>query len=133
MFHEVGTDDQSTTTAAPIAAYLESSDVDIDDGYNFGFVWRVIPDLTFRGSTVSSPSVMLSLKARINSGSDYTTAFTDPTNVTRTATIPVEQYTGQVYTRIRGRQMAFRVDSSALGVAWQVGAMRIDIRPDGRR
>jgi len=133
MFHEVGSDDQSTTTAAPIAAYLESSDVDIDDGNNFAFVWRVIPDLTFRGSTAESPRVMLSLKARINSGSAYTTAFTDPTNVTRTATVPVEQYTGQVYTRIRGRQMAFRVDSSDLGVAWQVGAMRIDIRPDGRR
>jgi hypothetical protein len=100
---------------------------------NFGFVWRVIPDLTFRGSTITSPSVMLSLKARINSGSGYTTAFTDPTNVTRTSTIPVEEYTGQVYTRIRGRQMAFRVDSSDVGVAWQVGAMRIDIRPDGRR
>jgi len=133
MFHEVGSDDQSTTTAAPIAAYLESSDVDIDDGNNFAFIWRVIPDLTFRGSTAESPRVMLSLKARINSGSAYTTAFTDPTNVTRTATVPVEQYTGQVYTRIRGRQMAFRVDSSDLGVAWQVGAMRIDIRPDGRR
>jgi hypothetical protein len=133
MFHEVGSDDQSTTTAVPIAAYLESSDVDIDDGNNFAFVWRVIPDLTFRGSTAESPRVMLSLKARINSGSAYTTAFTDPTNVTRTAIVPVEQYTGQVYTRIRGRQMAFRVDSSDLGVSWQVGAMRIDIRPDGRR
>jgi hypothetical protein len=135
MFHEVGTDDQSTTTIAPIVAYLESSDFDIGDGHNFGFVWRVIPDLTFRGSTATSPPprVMLSLKARINSGSDYTTAFTDPTNVTRTATIPVEQYTGQVYTRVRGRQMAFRVDSSDLGVAWQVGAMRLDIRQDGRR
>ena len=133
LFHEYGTDDQMSTTPAPIAAYLESSDIDIDDGHNFGFVWRVIPDLTFRGSTVTSPSVMLSLKARINSGSGYTTAFTDPTNVTRTSTIPVEEYTGQVYTRIRGRQMAFRVDSSDVGVAWQVGAMRIDIRPDGRR
>lgn len=133
MFHEVGTDDQSCVTIAPIVAYLESSDVDIDDGNNFGFVWRIIPDLTFRGSTAESPRVMLSMKARINSGSNYTTALTDPTNVTRTATVPVEQYTGQVYIRLRGRQLAFRVDSSDVGVAWQVGAMRMDIRPDGRR
>ena len=133
MYHEVGTDDQSTSTKQPILAYLESSDFDIGDGHNFGFVWRVIPDITFRGSTTESPRVMLSLKARINSGSNYTTSFTDPTNVTRTSTAPVEQYTGQVYTRVRGRQMAFRVDSSDVGTAWQVGAMRIDIRQDGRR
>lgn len=133
MFHEYGVDDQSCTTTAPIAAYLESSDFDIGDGNNFSFVWRVVPDLTFRNSTAESPRVMLSLKARLNSGSAYTTAFTDPTNVTRTATVPVEQYTGQVYTRIRGRQMAFRVESVDLGVAWQVGAMRIDLRQDGRR
>jgi hypothetical protein len=74
---------------------------------------------------------MLTVKARQNSGSNYTPA-DDPT-VTRTATIPVEQYTGQVYTRVRGRQMAFRIDSTDLGVAWQMGMMRIDVRPDGRR
>lgn len=133
MFHEYGVDDASCTTTVPIAAYLESSDFDIGDGNNFSFVWRVVPDLTFRNSTATSPRVMLSLKARLNSGSAYTTAFTDPTNVTRTNTVPVEQYTGQVYTRIRGRQLAFRVESTDLGVAWQVGAMRIDLRQDGRR
>lgn len=133
MFHEYGVDDESCTTTVPIAAYLESSDFDIGDGNNFSFVWRIVPDLTFRNSTAESPRVMLTMKARLNSGSAYTTALTDPTNVTRTASVPVEQYTGQVYTRIRGRQMAFRVDSSDLGVAWQVGAMRIDLRQDGRR
>lgn len=133
MFHEYGTDDQSTTTAQPIAAYLESSDFDIGDGQEFGFMWRILPDLTFRGSTVTSPRVMLSIKARLNSGSSYETALTDPTNVTRTSSTPVEQYTGQVYTRIRGRQAALRIDSTEVGVAWQVGAMRIDVRKDGRR
>jgi hypothetical protein len=133
MFHENGVDDGSQVNPVPIEAYLESSDFDIGDGHNFGFMWRVIPDITFRGSTGESPRVMLSIKARVNSGSNYTTAFTDPTNVTRTSTVPVEQYTGQVYTRIRGRQAAFRVDSTDLEVAWQVGAMRIDVRQDGRR
>jgi hypothetical protein len=76
---------------------------------------------------------MLSIKARTNSGTAYTTAFTDPTNVTRTSAVPVEQYTGQVYTRVRGRQAAFRIDSSDLGTVWQIGVMRVDIKPDGRR
>jgi len=96
-----------------------------------GFVWRIIPDMKFVGSTGSSPSVTLTVKPRQNSGSNYTTG--DSPTVTRTATIPIEQYTGQVYTRIRGRQMSFRVSSDGLGSSWQMGAMRIDIRPDGRR
>ncbi len=133
LFHEYGNDDQSSPTALPITAYLESSDFDIGDGHNFGFMWRVLPDITFRGSTGASPRVVLSIKARLNSGSSYTTAFTDPTNVTRTSSSPVELYTGQVYTRVRGRQAAFRVDSDTVGTAWQVGAMRIDVRQDGRR
>ena len=137
MYHENGCDDKSLGNAYPLAieAYLESSDFDIGDGNNFGFIWRILPDLTFRGSTGVSPEIMLSLKSRINSGSAYTTAFTDPNNVTRTsaATITPEEYTGQVYIRARGRQAAFRVDSTEVGTAWQVGAMRIDVRQDGRR
>ena len=131
MFHEYGTDDNSTGSAQPIEAYVESSDFDIGDGHNRGFVWRIIPDMKFVGSTGSSPSVTLTVKPRQNSGSNYTTG--DSPTVTRTATFPIEQYTGQVYTRVRGRQMAFKVSSDGLGVAWQMGAMRIDVRPDGRR
>ena len=131
MFHEIGVDDGSTTVAKPIAAYIETSDFDIQDGQSFGYVWRMLPDLNFTGSTADSPSVTLTVKPRQNSGSNYTAA--DQPTVTRTSTIPIQQYTGQVYTRIRGRQMAFRVDSADLGVAWQMGMMRIDIRPDGRR
>jgi uncharacterized iron-regulated membrane protein len=74
---------------------------------------------------------MLTVRPRQNSGVNYTTA--DMPIVTRTATIPIQQYTGQVYTRVRGRQMAFRVDSTDLGVAWQMGMMRLDVKPDGRR
>lgn len=131
LFHEIGVDDESMTVARPIEAYIETSDFDIQDGQSFGYVWRIVPDLNFIGSTANDPSVTLTVKPRQNSGSNYTAA--DTPVVTRTATIPVQQYTGQVYTRIRGRQMAFRVDSTDLGVAWQMGAMRISIRPDGRR
>jgi hypothetical protein len=131
LFHEFGNDDASVTPAEPIAAFIESSDFDIQDGQSFGYVWRILPDLNFTGSTGASPTVTLTVKPRQNSGSNYTAA--DQPTVTRTSVIPIQQYTGQVYTRIRGRQMAFRVDSADLGVAWQMGMMRIDVRPDGRR
>jgi hypothetical protein len=131
MLHEVGNDDQSVTPPLPIVAFIESSDFDIQDGQNFGYVWRILPDLNFTGSTTANPAVTLTVKPRQNSGSNYTAA--DTPTVTRTSVIPIQQYTGQVYTRVRGRQMAFRVDSTALGVAWQMGMMRIDVRPDGRR
>lgn len=132
MYHEIGVDDGSLTNLLPVASYLESSDFDIDDGHHVAFVWRMVPDFTFTGSTASSPQLVLTVTPRLNPGSSYTTGVDTPT-VTRTATIPVEQYTGQVYTRIRGRQMAFRIDSSNIGVKWQMGDTRIDIRPDGRR
>jgi hypothetical protein len=131
LYHEVGVDDVSGETPQPIVSYIQSSDFDIGDGYNFGFVWRMLPDLTFAGSTATNPQVTLTLKPRLNSGTNY--GIEDQPTVTRTATVPVEQFTGQVYVRLRGRQMAFRIDSTQLGVAWQLGAPRIDIRPDGRR
>lgn len=131
MLHEYQYDDRASGQPEPIEAYIESSDFDIGEGHNFGFVWRILPDLTFSGSTATNPQVMLTVKPRQNSGTNYGTA--DSPTVTRTSTYPVEQFTGQVYTRVRGRQMSFRIDSTELGVFWQLGAMRIDIRPDGRR
>jgi hypothetical protein len=131
MFHEYETDDQSGPTATPIEAFIESSDFDIGDGHNYAFVWRVMPDLSFNGSTVEAPQVLLMVEGRENSGTAYPPA-AQPV-VARSAAIPIEQYTGEVYTRVRGRQMKFRLDSTRLGVHWQMGAMRIDVRPDGRR
>jgi hypothetical protein len=133
MFHENGYDDLSNTTPLPIEAYIESSDFDIGDGMNFAYVWRIIPDLSFTGSTVANPQCQLTVKVRQNPGAAYTVGSTDTQTVTRTATYPVEQFTGQVYTRVRGRQMAFRMASTGLGVFWQMGLMRIDTRQDGRR
>jgi hypothetical protein len=129
--HEDGVDDVSGPSAVAINAYIDSSDFDIGDGHNFGFVWRILPDITFAGSVVQNPNCTMVVKPRINSGSAYGTP-NDPT-VTRTQAFPVELYTGQVYTRIRGRQMAFRIESDGVGTTWQLGAPRIDIRPDGRR
>ena len=131
MNHENGNDDRSTAEILPIAAYIETSDFDIQDGQSFGYIWRMLPDLTFNGSNSNTPSVTLTVKPRQNSGSAYSAANT-PT-VTETQSFPIELYTGQVYTRVRGRQMSFRMSSADIGVAWQMGMMRLDIRPDGRR
>lgn len=135
--HEQGIDDNETGTALPIEAYIQSSEFDIDDGHNFGFIWRIVPDLTFRGSTADSPKVTMTLYPLKSAGSGYN----DPLSVggeayrdvTRTATVPVEEFTGIIYIRVRGRQMAFKIESNDLGVNWQLGSPRIDIRPDGRR
>jgi hypothetical protein len=131
IYHEVGVDDVSGPSAVPIDAYIQSSDFDIGDGHNFGFVWRILPDVTFAGSSATNPSCTMVVKPRTNSGTPYGTPNAE--TVVRTQAYPVELFTGQVYTRIRGRQMAFRIESSNLGTAWQLGAPRIDIRPDGRR
>ena len=136
--HENGVDDNSTATTAPIAALIASSEFDIDDGHNFGFVWRVLPDLTFRGSTAgTTPQCTMTLIPYQNSGSGAnnprSTAGTSNASIQRIATAPVEEFTGQVYIRIRGRQLIFQMESEQIGTTWQLGAPRIDIKPDGRR
>jgi len=135
--HEVGCDDLSTTATLPIDAYVQSSDFDIGDGHNFGFVWRILPDVNFNGSTTNQPSVTMTVKPRENSGTPYGQAdnpqVQSAQNYTTVPEYTIQQFDGQVYTRLRGRQMSFRIESTGVGVAWQLGSPRIDIRPDGRR
>ena len=136
--HENGNDDLSTAATLPIDAYIQSSDFDIGDGQSFGFVWRMLPDVNFNNSTGDQPAITMQLQPRQNSGSAYNTSVDNPQvqspqNFTNIPAYTVNQFTGQVYTRVRGRQMAIRIESTGTGVAWQLGAPRIDIRPDGRR
>ena len=135
--HEFGVDDNATSVTLPIDAYVQSSDFDIGDGHNFGFVWRILPDVNFNGSNVNAPSCTMTIKPRENSGTPYGQAdnpqVISSNNFARSSVYNIQQFTGQVYTRLRGRQMAFRIESNTVGVAWQLGSPRIDIRPDGRR
>jgi len=137
LYHENGTDDQATSATLPIEAYVQSSDFDIGDGHNFGFVWRILPDVNFNGSTTNQPLVTMTVKPRQNSGTPYGTAdnpqVRSAQNYTTIPAYTIQEFDGQVYTRIRGRQMSFRIESNTVGVAWQLGSPRIDIRPDGRR
>ena len=137
VYHEYGVDNGTTLPATAIDSYIVSSEFDIDDGHNFGFVWRILPDLTFRGSSSANPNVTMTLYPLQNSGSGYNDPLSEGgsayATVTRTSVVNVEQYTGTIYVRVRGRQMAFKVQNNNLGDQWQLGAPRIDIRPDGRR
>lgn len=137
IYHETGNDDGTTTPASPIEAYCQSSDFDIGDGHNFGIVWRIIPDVTFDGSNSAAPSLDFTVRPRQNPGSNYGTSdsptITSGNNYSGQRTYNVQQFTEYAYVRIRGRQMAFKISSNDLGVAWQLGTPRLDVRPDGRR
>lgn len=137
LYHEVGTDDVATASPQPIDAYVQSSDFGIEAGDHLGFVWRVLPDVNFNGSTINNPSVTMTLYSKQNSGStpiqgDIDTV-TSGQNYTSTHQYTVQTFDGQVYTRVRGRQLSFKIQSTGLGTAWQLGIPRIDVKPDGRR
>jgi hypothetical protein len=141
VFHENGNNDVEVNgTVNPIESYIQSSDFDIGNGHNFGFVWRMIPDITFDGSDNAAPAkpeVTFSVRPRQNPGAPYA----DSANATVTSTqsyanqrnYTVQEFTEIVYTRIRGRQMAFKISSDTLGTQWQLGVPRLDVRADGQR
>jgi len=129
--HEVGFDDGSTEPATAISSYIESSQMDLGEGEQFAFMRRLIPDMTFRNSTATIPSATMTLKVRNFPGGKYLDS--NSSSVAKTASIPIEQFTEQVFVRLRGRSFAFRIQSDNTGVAWRLGSPRVDIRPDGRR
>jgi len=130
-YHEFGQDDGSVNPPAAIPSFIESSQMSIGAGDNFVFLSRLIPDVTFDGSSSPTPSVSMTLETRQFPGTAYTG--TKSNTVQRSATVPVEQFTDQVFVRLRGRSFAFKIDSSDTGVEWRLGTPRVDLRPDGRR
>ena len=136
VYHENGLNDNETATTTAINAYISSSEFDIGDGHNFGFVWRVLPDLTFENAenspTGATPSVTMTLYGLANSGSGVTSTAAQPVAKSSSYVI-TEEFTGMIFTRMRGRQMIFKISSNQINTVWQLGAPRIDIRPDGRR
>lgn len=137
VLHENGLNDNTAGTDRPINAWITSAEWDADDGHNFSFMYRMLPDITFQNSTAANPTATMTIYPLKNSGSGYT----DPSSigglnyagVDRTAVIPIEQFTGQVFIRVRGRQFAFKIESNELNTTWQLGSPRVDIRNDGRR
>jgi hypothetical protein len=141
--HESGVDDGMLADLLPIEASITTSQFDIGDGHNFAFVWRMLPDLTFNGSTTGvTPRLTMQLLPLKNSGSGYNAPksvggidsdATDSVIATQTYPIDLDTYNGQVYIRVRGRQMSMKIASSTIGTQWQLGSPRIDLTPDGRR
>ena len=126
--HELGYDDDG----APMNSFIESSVMDMGDGDHFAYIRRLIPDLTFTGSTaLSSPQATFTLKSRNFPGSNFKSTSSD--DAIRTSVSPVEEYTNQLDLRVRGRSFALRVESDALGSKWKLGSPRVDLRQDGRR
>ena len=125
--HEQGVNDD----LAPMPAFITSSDFDIADGEQFTLVKRILPDVDFNGSTGAAPQVLMTFKPRNFPGSNYMPEAEEA--VTRSTTVPVQQYTEQVFIRARARQMGFKISSVDLGVQWQLGSPRLDGRPDGKR
>lgn len=134
--HEIGFDDGSTSPATPITAYIQSSPVEIQEGNNFLFVNRVIPDLTFRNSTLSNgsqPIVKFTIKPQDYPGGEIGAGDERDVQRNSAATLKVNRFTNQVFTRLRARSVALRVESDEVGVAWRLGTPRLDMRQDGRR
>jgi len=135
--HERGIDDNETGTAAAISSFITSSQFDLDDGHQFTLVSRMIPDVSFEGSTGSTPTIVMTLEPLNSSGSGFTSPASESGvatgSVIRSASSPVDVYTSQVHTRVRGRQMSMKIASTTTGVQWQLGSPRLDMRPDGRR
>ena len=130
-YHDKGFDDGSTSPVSSITAYVESADFEIGDGDNFQFVRRIIPDLSFLGSTDTTPAATMTLKPRNFPGEDYGTSGSG--TMPASQVVDVEQFTTQAFVRLRGRAMAFRVESSGSGIHWRLGVPRIEVRADGRR
>jgi len=130
-YQEFGLDDGSQSPASGITSFIESSQVTIGDGDNFFFASRVIPDITFRESTNETPQVNLTLKARRFPGTTYNQ--TESSDVTQSASTPIELFTEKADIRLRGRSFALRLESTETGVSWRLGTTRVDLRQDGRR
>ena len=126
--HELGYDDDGS----PMDSFIESAVMDMGDGDHFTYIRRLVPDLTFTGSTaLSSPQATFTLKARNFPGANFISS--ESGDAVRTSVNPVEQFTNQLDLRVRGRSFALRVESEALGSKWKLGSPRVDLRQDGRR
>lgn len=130
-YHELGRNDGSTNPPTPLNAYIESSPIDISDGDQFMLLRRIIPDMAIQGQTAVNPSISMVLKMQDYPGANYDQNSTS--TVTRTARVPIEQYTNQCFVRLRGRAVTLRVESNEVDMGWRLGSPRLDLSPDGRR
>ena len=130
---ENGLEDGSVSPAVAVDAHIQSADFDIGDGDNFMLIRRILPDLSFNGSTADQPEVIFTMVARNYNGTGTNDGSVSGDVVRSTILSGGLDYTDQVFMRLRGRQMALKVSNDTTGVKWRLGAPRLDMRPDGRR
>jgi hypothetical protein len=138
VLHENGLNNNETGVSTPLNTYITSAEFDVQDGTGAAsFIWRMLPDFTFYGSTATNPQVTMSFYPMLNSGSGYSTPQSvgniSTGAITETATYPIEQFTGQVNIRVRGRQIYFTIAGNQLNLSWQSGIHRFDWKSDGLR
>jgi hypothetical protein len=124
--HESGVD----AAGLPMESFIQSSDIDLEDGERFILTRRMIPDVNFSTSTAVAPEVNLTIRPRNFPGSNFQN---DPSDTQRVINTSVGIYTNQVFVRARARQLALKVSSEDLGVQWQLGDVRVDGRLDGKQ
>ena len=129
--HELGFDDGTTNPASAINAFIQSSPMDIGDGQQFMFIQKMIPDIDFKNSTAILPETNITLDVKNAPDGTYNSSQTDA--FVKTQAAAVDARTEQLYFRLRGRQMRFKISSDDLEVTWRLGSPRVDIRSDGRR
>lgn len=129
-YQDFGTDDGSTNPPGAIDAFIESSPIEIGNGDRFTFIKRIIPDVSFRES-LNGATMNIVLSARNEPGSAVHDSETS--SITKSATIPVEQYTNEVWVRLRGRSFVIRAESNTTNSRWRLGTPRVEVRTDGRR
>lgn len=132
---ESGVDNNETGTAAPIDAYITSSEIDIaqEKGERFAFVDKLLPDVTFTGSTSGTiPQATMTIYPLTAMGSGVGTPNSPQVNYIASVNL-TEEFTDYVYVRIRGRQLIIKMESNKIGTTWQLGSPLMSIRADGRR
>ena len=121
--HEKGNDNDGTA----FTSFIESSPIDVQDGDQFVFLRRMIPDVSFDNSdsdiSNDNKQAVFSLKAQRSPNGGFV----------KTSTNTVTPTTELNHLRLRGRSFGLRVESTTEKVNWRLGTVRVDLRADGDR
>lgn len=130
-YHEIGTDDNSATPAAPLNAYIESGIVEVGDGDRFYLTRRLFPDISFRNSTIGTPSMTITLTPQNEPGSSGGSPKT--VTVVNTNVNAQDTHSRRLGLRMRARGVTVKLESNTVGVAWRAGRQRLDAVESGIR
>ena len=117
---DIGTDQINSTGTSAIAAFIRSSDFDIDDGEFIMSMRRFIPDYK---QIVGNSKISLFI-------SDFPS---ETQTVSPLGPFTITSSTTKIDTRARGRLLSVKIENESVGETWRYGSLRLDAQPDGRR